>query len=395
MGFAWTGSDVAQPPSAVPKGSHSRGRLCHIFNNILCRRRSQAPPALAEENVLRNEFFEVHFDPHTGAIRTISDYHSRDPRLAQQIALRMPHGGEPDSDQNYSIMAADALEVTSAGPVLGEIVSRGRLMDRQGCRVAGFRQTTRAWRGSRILEIEISLDIDRQPGPNPWDSYYAARFAWKDESAVVCRGVNMAVAPTELTQFESPLFVDIRHPKQHTTLLSAGLPYHRRFGPRRLDTLLAVQGETAKTFRIGIGIDVPHPMSAALEFMTPRLILSDQPAPPTTSGWLFHLDCRNVLATHWEPLWSNNDVGVNTNNSRELTAPGDVRGNAPGIAGFRVRLLETDGSGVRLGLRCFRNVASACQIVADDDEPTELTVEGDRIDIPIGPYQWIEVEARF
>ena len=62
------------------------------------RRKPQEPPPLAEENVLRNEFFEIHFDPHTGAIRSISDYHSRDPRLAQQIALRLPHGGEPGAD---------------------------------------------------------------------------------------------------------------------------------------------------------------------------------------------------------------------------------------------------------------------------------------------------------
>ena len=138
---------------------------------------------LAEENLLRNEFCEIRFDPATGAIRSISDYHSRDPRLAQQIALRLPHGGDPDADANYSIMAADEIAVTSAGPVLGEIVCRGRLMDREGRRVAGFRQTTRVWRGSRVIELLIELDIERQPGSNPWDSYYAARFAWKDETS--------------------------------------------------------------------------------------------------------------------------------------------------------------------------------------------------------------------
>ena len=194
MGFA--GSAPAPPRRRRP--SNAKGWFG--------KRKPHEPPPLAEENVLRNEFFEVRFDPHTGAIRTISDYHSRDPRLAQQIALRLPHGGEPGADVNYSIMAADEIAVTSSGPVLGEIVSRGRLMDREGRRVAGFRQTTRAWRGSRIIEIQIELDIERQPEPNPWDSYYAARFAWKDETAVVHRGANMANLPTELTQFESPHF---------------------------------------------------------------------------------------------------------------------------------------------------------------------------------------------
>ena len=63
-----------------------------------------------------------------------------------------------------------------------------------------------------------------------------------------------------------------------------------------------MQGETARSFRLGIGIDVPNPTAAALGFLAPPLVLPDQPPPPTPTGWLFHLDCRNVLATHWEPL---------------------------------------------------------------------------------------------
>jgi len=410
MGFAWADSAAEPPPAAVER------------KGWFGKRKLPEPPPLAEENVLRNEFFEVHFDPQTGGIRAIRDYHSRDPRLAQQIALRLPHGGEPGADVNYSVMAADELRVTSSGPMLGEIVSRGRMMDREGRRVAGFRQTSRAWRGSRILEIEIELEIDRLPGGNPWDSYYAARFAWKDESASLLRGTNMAVTPTELTQFESPHLVDICRAKQHTTLLCGGLPYHRRFGPRKLDTLLVTQGETARLFRLGIGIDVPHPMAAAVGLLAPPLILPDQPSPPASTGWLFHLDCRNVLATHWAPIEAHADDNgnhntTNNNNSRGLAAPGEEmvagEGTAPGedvvvgedaaagtVAtagrpGFRVRLLETDGRGVRLGLRCFRGVASAQKINPGDVPPAELVVEGDRINVPIGPHQWIEVEARF
>jgi alpha-mannosidase len=278
-------------------------------------------------------------------------------------------------------MSADELIVTSTGPVLGEMVCRGRLMDREGRRVAGFRQTTRAWRGSRVLELAIELDIDRQPGPNPWDSYYAVRFAWKDETASLYRSVNLANLPTELTQIESPHFLDIRRAKQRTTLLCGGLPFHRRFGPRKLDTLLVVQGETARSFRLGIGIDVPHPMPAALGFLSPPLMLPDQPPPPTTSGWLFHLNCRNVLATHWEPL-SHCDESFSSRRN-------------DGSGGFRLRLLETDGLGVQLGLRSFRTVASAKKINPGDVPSVKLEVVGDRVNIPIGPHQWIEVEVLF
>lgn len=102
--------------------------------------------------------------------------------------------------------------------------------------------------------------------------------------------------------------------------------------------------------------------------LLPPLVLVDQPRPTTPTGWLFHLDCRNVLATHWEPA---------------------------GGTGFRVRLLETDGCGVQLGFRCFRGVESAQKINPRDLPPVELVVEGDRINIPIGPHQWTEVEVRF
>jgi alpha-mannosidase len=181
----------------------------------------------------------------------------------------------------------------------------------------------------------------------------------------------MASVPTELTQFESPYFVDIHRPRQHTALLCGGLPYHRRMGPRKLDTLLVVHGETARSFRLGIGIDVPQPLSAALGLLAPPVVLPEQRSPPTPSGWLFHLDCRNVLATHWEPL------------------------EADAVNGFRVRLLETEGRGVQLHLRCFRAVRWARKINPDDMPPTELTVVGDRIEVFVGPHQWIELEASF
>ncbi len=372
MGFAWidAGDSAAAPPVAKEKK-----------RRLLPRKKE---PPLAEPNVLRNEFFEIRFNPQTGAIRSISDYRSRDPRLAQQIALRLPRGGKPGDETNYSIMAADRIDVTSAGPVLGEIVCHGRLIDRDGRRVAGFKQTTRAWRGSRAIELLIELDVDRLPGPNPWDSYYTVRFAWKDESLNLYRSANMANVSTELTRIESPQFLDLRSDRLRTTLLCGGLPYHRRFGLRKLDTLLIVQGETARSFRLGIGIDVPHPTAAATGFLSPPLELPDQPPPPSPTGWLFHLDCRNVLATHWEPL-TLHEVLDNDENSRGLTAPG----------GFRVRLLETDGHGVRLGLRCLRSVSSARLLNVGDAPPDELKVEGDRIEIPIGPHQWIEVEVRF
>lgn len=360
-GFAWVGPGKGISKPSEPEGKKRKTRPNHDLT-------------LAEENLLQNEFFEVAIDPHTGAIRAISDFYGRGPRLAQQIALRTPKPGQHDQadDLHYSIMAADKIAVTSAGPLLGEIVCRGRLVDREGKRVAGFSQTTRVRRGIRVIELLIELDIEQAPRPRPWDSYYAARFAWADPTSNLYRGVNLANLPTDVVQVEAPHFIDIRSGKVRTTLLTGGLPYHRRFGLRKMDTLLVVHGETARSFRLGIGIDLRNPVPAALDFIAPQTMLLGGRRPPSASGWLFHLDVRNVVATHWEPLLKDRRV-----------------------EGFRVRLLETDGRKVRLGLRCLRPVASAERINPGDAAPTELPVEGDRVTIQMGPHQWVEVEARF
>jgi alpha-mannosidase len=369
LGFAWIGpgaGNAPPPPPAEQKGWS-------------LPRKPKGPPPLAAENTLRNEFFAVELDPTTGALRSISDYRSRGPRLAQQIALRLPRPeqeADPGHDSHYSIMVADEMRVTSSGPLLGEIVCRGRLVDRQAERLAGFRQATRVWRGSRLIELKIELDVARLPEPNPWNSYYAARFAWSDPEAELYRSVSLANRRTEAVQLEAPHFVEIRVDKLRTVLLTGGLPYHRRCGPRKLDTLLVVRGETARRFRMAIAIDPPSPMAAALGFLAPQTMLA-APAPPLPSGWLFHLDARNVVATHWEPIEE-----------------------AGRVAGFRVRLLETEGRRARLGLRGPRAIRSACKIKyaeapPDESPPDDLPVEGDCVTIEMGPHAWVEVEARF
>ena len=216
------------------------------------------------------------------------------------------------------------------------------------------------------------MDPERLPQGNPWHSYYAVRLAWSDATANLYRSVNLANLPTNARLLEAPQFIDVRAGKTRTTLLCGGLPYHRRFGLRKLDTLLIVPGETARSFRLAIGIDLPHPMPAARGFLAPRTEVPAAARPPAASGWLFHLDCRNVIATHWAPWLSDGRV-----------------------AGYRVRLLETDGRNVEVGLRSFRPVEAADKINPGDAPPSELPVEGDQVTIRMGPHEWIEAVARF
>jgi alpha-mannosidase len=371
LGFAWIASEpaAAAPPPPPPRKWSLLGR------------RSKPEPVLAEEQpgqrpgsrqiALRNEFFTAVIDLQSGAIRSISDYHTRGPRLAQQLAMRIaPHAEGVGNEAGYSLMAADEVRIVSAGPVLGEALARGRLMARDGSLLAGYRQTTRVWRGSRVIELVIELEPERMPLGDPWNSYYAARFAWPDPEAKLFRSVNLAVVPTEAVQLESPHCIEVRTEKTRTTLLAGGLPYHGRCGQRKVDTLLVVQGETARQFRLGIAIDPPSGLAAALDFLAPPAIVSDSPPPGRSSGWLFHLDVRSVVATHWESM-------------------------ADGPGGFRVRLLETEGRAVTVNLRSFRALVSAEKLSPSGGPATSLSVEGDRVGVDLRPYEWAEVEGRF
>jgi len=376
MGFAWIAPGHDEPASKRPADATSRG----LFGRRQGRSAKKEEPPLAEGNLLRNEFFEAQIDPVSGALRSIFSYHGRGNRLSQQIAMRLPrpqaasrHVWEADEhEKDYSIMAADELSVISPGPIVGEIVCRGRLVDRQGGRLAGFVQSMRVRRGSRVLELQIDLDIECQPGPNPWNSYYAARFAWNDPATSLYRSVNLMSRPSEAAQLEAPHFIDLRLGKVCTTILTAGLPYHRRLGLRKLDTLLVVRGERARSFQLGIGVDLRYPLPAALDLLAPQTISAASTPPLSASGWLFHLDARNVIATRWEPVRS-----------------------AGRACGFRVRLLETEGRKVRRGLRSFRPLESARKTDFRGDAQTELSVEDDRIEIQIGSHEWVQVEATF
>lgn len=364
MGFSWVGTDAEGLLPLQPVAAKKRFW------------RKQEEPPMIEENLLRNDFFEATIDPATGSLRSLHDYRTRGNRLAQQIALRIPQPNRSkhdvfgdDEETDYSVMAADRIEATQLGLYTAQIATYGRLVDRQGQCLAGFVQRYTARRGSRILEIEIELDAESSAGADPWDSYYAARFAWGNPDAELYRGTHLMTQLTEINQIEAPHFIEIRTPHARTAILTAGLPYHRRRGERKLDSLLVVRGETAQWFRIGVGIDIAYPAQAALAFLAPATqTLADRPS--SVSGWLFHVDAKNVLATHWEPMVKEDR-----------------------ITGFRVRLLETEGRRGELSLRSFRPLSAARKTDYESRSLIELAVRSDTVTMNIGPHEWAQIEC--
>jgi alpha-mannosidase len=317
LGFSWL-APAAAAPTAPPK--------------------KKGPKPLAFETTLANEFLRVEISPTTGAVQAVYDLTQRGNRLAVQLARRTPPPPprpgdiwrDTDEGAEYSAMVADGVEVTHTGAALGEITSRGRMVDAAGKPIAHFTQRYRLAFGSRVVEIDTELEIIEPAAGDPWESYYAARFAWPDEDVEIYRDIGPARQASDARRLEAPHYLDLRSSRSRTTILTAGLPYHRRVGSRMVDTLLVSAGETARRFRYAVGFELAHPMQNAVEMLLPAVVVPEarRPAGPHTSNWLFHVDAKNVVVTHW------------------LARRDDEHGPL-----VRVRLAETEG--LRPGMSTF------------------------------------------
>lgn len=339
-----------------------------------------AAPALrrgkpvAHDNALTNDLFEATISPKTGGIQSLFHFGQRGNQLSQQLALRS--GGR---EGTYSTMQAEELRIVQSSPTFGQIASRGVLLNEQGQRVAGFRQTFGMHADSRVLQIDIELEVDEEPRADPWNSYYAIRFAWPLDDTELWRGVALGRQKTNLGRFEAPEYVDLDTGSSVLSILTGGLPYHRRSDARMLDTLLVVRGETARKFRVGVGVDLPHPAAAAAELLAPPTTLQvSGPAPAAGSGWFLHVGGKNLIATSWQPLPAESPESANV-----AAAP----------RGFRARLLETAGQSGRTSLRAFRGLAAARQVDFLGQTLLTLPVDGDKITLDYGAFEWIEIEA--
>jgi alpha-mannosidase len=224
-----------------------------------------------------------------------------------------------------------------------------------------------------VVEIEIELHPRQQPDGDPWEHYLACRLAWPNESAELVRGLNDVRQTTTAKRFEAPLFVQIDEGGPPVTVLTGGLPFHRRVQRRMLDTILIAGQEQQRQFRIGLGLEVQQPFRDALALLAPELVLPlDWPADGPPSTWLFHLDARHVICTRWQPVWQ------------------DDR-----LAGVRVGLVETEGRRGRVSLRSFRPLSSARKIDGRQQTVEICEVDGQRLMVNVSPQEQVEVEALF
>lgn len=365
-------------------------------------RKSDAPTA--EGNVLRNELFEVYVNEATGGIRTIKGYGRSPNRLSQQLAFRFPRErlikpddpDEPEEKTYYSEMRCHSLSITSDGPALGEIVTAGEIVDQQdGSRLAGFRQTFRVWRGRPVVEIDVELEIDRMPDGDPWTNYYATRFAWNDSTAALTRSVQMGAHGFQGERFESPHYLEIADEEQRTTILGCGLPFHRRTGMRMVDSLLVVKGETRRRFRFVVAVEANYPMQAALDAMTPPIVVPTERRPRSgPRGWFFHLSAKNVQLLSILELGGEAPQESSTIDERPVQEQHDHPPSTGG-PGFVLRLIETEGRSRQVKLGCFKTPSTARLRDFRGRPLNDLPIEADTVLIDMSGHEIADVELRF
>lgn len=301
---------------------------------------------IAEENVLRNEHFEVHINERTGGIAQVKEYGRKPNRLSQQLAFRFlqeksfPRPGDPERRDRsfYTTMHCERMEIVAAGPAFGEIETQGFLIDPESDRpIAGFRQRVRLWRGRRQFELNIEIDPQLKPTGSPWATYYASRFAWNDEGAALTRSVMGMMHGFQGERIESPEVFEIATESHRTAILCNGLSFHRRTGPRMLDSILVTEAETVRQFQLGVELDNAYPLQASRQFMTtvPTQLTQQRQPARSEAGWFMRIVQPNVQIVRLLPPTAGGQVGI--------------------------RLVETEGRHRTIQLELFRPVAVAWQ----------------------------------
>jgi hypothetical protein len=324
---------------------------------------ANAPPSrirMADERIVRNEFFEAEIDLASGGLKTIRDVRTRAGRLGQQLVFNPG-----------STMRAKEIKVTSSGPALGEIVADGVLVDAQDEVLATFRQRFRAWLGRPTLDLRIEIQPARPPCGYPWHAYFGCRFAWRDERLTLLRGMLGTAYVTSYTRPETPDFLELRQGRQSTAVFPGGLPFHQRHGNRMLDVILVPEGEKATVFELGIALDREFPMQTALGLVTPAPVVAIDRGPPHVgaSGWLFHLDAPDLMLSTLRPTADGSDAVL-------------------------ARLIECGFGGGPAQLRCARNPKRAFLVDGRDEKLSELAIDGDavQLDIPRNDLAQVRIE---
>ena len=320
---------------------------------------------------LQNEFFLATVDSKTGGLRSIQFHGKRGNRGGQRIVYH-DHSRPKVSSQ----MVCRSMKSTALSKIGGQIETAGAILI-EGEEIAEFQQTFRLLRGQRYLEIEIEL-TPKISLPSSAASWFASQLVWQDESCALNAACQLAKFEAVDPQIQSPNYVQISMTDYSLTLLSGGLPTHRRTARCKLDTMLIVGNEQECNFRLGIGVNISHAARAAIHFDSPIYAIDQLPSASIKSEahhrCLLHLDCKNIISTFSEPVFTDGQ-----------------------LVAVRLRFQETEGRAGRLNISTPLNL-----VKVEHQNLLGHTVAAPRIDdnrhrvgVDFSRHDFFQIELQF
>jgi hypothetical protein len=301
---------------------------------------------LADENSVRNEFFEAEIDRNSGGLKAFRDLKTRANRLSQQLVANLG-----------STMKADTIRVSSTGPLFGEIQSEGTITGTNQEFIAKFKQTIRAWLGRPMLELNIEINPTEPLRGDRWSNYIASRFAWPHDQVTMHRGHEGRVASTHNLRTESCDFIEWKWGPRKTFLFTKGLSYFEKQGDSKIDTLLITEGENQTHFSMGLSMDRDHPFQMAMALDSPIYIQKvSKGAPPAgPTGWFFHIDAPNLVL---------HQISFKPEESSAY-----------------LLLEETEGFATPCDIRCVKTPKRACFLDLQNNDQGDLAIRDDSVTI--------------
>ncbi|MCO6047021.1 hypothetical protein NG895_24240 [Aeoliella sp. ICT_H6.2] len=323
---------------------------------------TKAQPPRCEPGVLRNEHLEVVFDPTSGGISATRFHDRRGNHLSQQLAVA-PLG--PPGIAAGLQLAPDGWEVAESSDTRGTLVSRYRVVDRDGKSLAAIRQRTTLQAHSRNIDIEVSFEplADRAK-----HCAVASRIAVRDEDFVLSRGLQGIDLPTGASRVRSAC-VGLASEISPMAVLCDQVRLHYRHSGRMLDTTLFEAAGENTTAALSYVLDGRYPAQAYSVWRQAESVVALPAATPRQpSGWWFRVGAANVMVTHLEV----EDHG----------AEGRL---------LRVRLLETAGRAVHTTLATWQTIEEAQQVNFLGEPDQLLRVEEGRVPVSLAAYEFVEV----
>ena len=340
---------------------------------------SREPP-LAESLLLRNRHFEVTLSDRTGGIAAVAYHQQRGNRLSQQACFRyereqtLPDDGSDEVRKSaYATAHLTEHRTVHAGTVFAAIETTAELRSpTDGSTLAIVRQITSIDRSQPRIHVTLFFEqlVTRVKG-NPWLTYFGCRFAWDNEAASVTRSVMGHAAGFRAERFESPDYVEVCDPDHRVVIATHGRPYHRRSGPRMIDSLLIVESEPVREFHFTIDFDQSFPLRTAVDAMTPAIVTQTAGTAPlsTASSWVLGLSARNVELVHTAVRPATDEMG------EEIS----------------LLLTETEGASVKCLIRTARRPTAAFVVNADRSQKIVAEITDQGIVVQLQAYQIKEV----